>query len=133
MPSIHTEIQIEACAEKVWAAVRNVGAVHQHLVPGLVTDVRLEGDARLVTFANGKIVRELIVDINDQTRRLAYAAVGGTAQHHNSSMQVFAGNENNCRLVWITDFMPSEASATIGALIEKGAAIIKRTLEQDNG
>ena len=49
MASIHKEISIEASAEKVWAVVRDVGAVHRRFVPGLVTDVRLETGARVVT------------------------------------------------------------------------------------
>ena len=90
MASIHKEILIEARPEIVWAAVRDVGAVHQRLAPGFVVDARLEGDSRVVTFGNGAVVRELIVDIDDEARRLAYAAVGVATTHHNASMQVFA-------------------------------------------
>jgi len=130
MASIRKEIVIENSSENVWAAVRDVGAVHRRLVPGLVKDSRLEGDSRIVTFANGKIVRELIVDIDDSARRIAYAAVGGTATHHHASMQVFAEGEKRSRLVWITDVLPNDAAGLIGALVEQGSAIIKRTLEQ---
>lgn len=129
MASIRKEIHIAASPEKVWAAVRDVGAVHQRLVPGLVTDVRLEEGARLVTFANGRTVRELIVDIDDTTRRLAYAAVGGFSKHHHASMQVFAEGEEGSRLVWITDVLPNDVAGTINPLIEQGAGIMQRTLE----
>lgn len=129
MASIRKEILIHAKPENVWTAIRDVGAVHQRLVPGLVTDVRLEGNARIVTFANGKIVRELIVDVDDTSRRLVYAAVGGLSTHHNASMQVFDEGESS-RLVWITDVLPNEVADPIGALIEKGAGIIKQTLEK---
>ena len=37
MASIRKEILIEASTEHVWAAVRDVGALHQRLVPGLPT------------------------------------------------------------------------------------------------
>lgn len=131
MASIHKEILIEARPENVWAAVRDVGAVHQRLAPGFVVDVRLEGDARVVTFANGAVVRELIVDIDDVARRLVYAAVGGRAAHHNASMQVFAEGEEHSRLVWITDVLPNEVAGPIRALIEQGAGVIKQTLEHD--
>lgn len=128
MASIRKEIVIGATAEKVWAAVRDVGAVHRRLVPGMVADVRLDGNARIVTFANGKSVRELIVDIDDASRRVAYAAVGGLATHHNASMQVFAEGARS-RLVWITDVLPNEIAGSVRALIEQGAGIMKRTLE----
>lgn len=129
MASICKEILIDAHPEDVWAAVRDVGAVHQRLAPGFVIDVRLEGDARIVTFANGAVVRELIVDIDDVRRRFVYAAVGGRAKHHNASMQVFAEGEDRSRLVWITDLLPNEVAGPIGALVEQGASVIKQTLE----
>ena len=133
MASIYKEIQIEAPPADVWAAVREVGAVHERLVPGLVVDARLEGGARVVTFANGMVVRELIVDLDDGLRRFSYAAIGGRATHHNASMQVFAEGEGRTRLVWITDILPDEAAAPVGALVEQGAAVMKRTLEGREG
>ncbi len=89
MASIHKEILIQARPQDVWAAIRDVGAVHQRLAPGFVIDARLDGDARIVTFADGAVVRELLVDIDDEARRVAYAAIGGRTTHHNASMQVF--------------------------------------------
>lgn len=130
MASIHKEILIEASPETVWAAIRDVGAVHKRLVPGLVTDVRMDGDARMITFANGRTVRELIVDVNDGKRRLAYAAVGGLPKHHHASMQVFAEGEHRSRLVWITDVVPDDVAQLVGTFVEKGSAIIKQTLEK---
>ncbi len=76
MACIRREILVEARAENVWAAVRDVGAVHERLAPGFVVDTRLEGDARVVTFANGLVARELIVDVDDDARRLSWAVVG---------------------------------------------------------
>ncbi|TMG96892.1 MAG: SRPBCC family protein, partial [Betaproteobacteria bacterium] len=38
MASIHKEIVIDAPARDVWDAVRDVGAVHRRLVPGVLTD-----------------------------------------------------------------------------------------------
>ena len=129
MASIQKTIVVEASPEQVWAAVRDVGAVHRRLVPGLVVDVVMDGDARMVTFANGKTVRELIIDIDDSTCRFAYSAVGGLASHHNSSIQVFVEEDRFTRLVWTTDVMPHEVADPIKALVEQGAAIMKQTLE----
>ena len=131
MPSITKEILIDAAPEHVWAAVRDVGAVHQRLVPGLVTNAVLEDGARTVTFANGLTVRERIVTIDDATRRLVYSATGGRATHHNSSLQVFGEADGKSRLVWITDLLPEDATGPIGALVEQGARVMKETLERD--
>jgi carbon monoxide dehydrogenase subunit G len=129
MATIHREILIDAPADAVWEAVRDVGEVHRRLVPGVLLDARLDGDARVVTFANGLVARELIVTVDDDARRFAYASVGGRARHHNASMQVFAHGDGT-RLVWITDVLPDELAEPIGALVEQGAAVMKRTLER---
>lgn len=130
MASIRKEIAIAARAEDVWAVVRDVGAVHRRLTPGFVVDTRLDGDARIVTFANGLVARELLVDIDDKAHRVAYAVVGGRMTHHNASMQVFAEGDARCRLVWITDLLPHDMAGPIGAMIEQGSAVMKETLER---
>ncbi|RJG08801.1 SRPBCC family protein [Pseudomonas cavernicola] len=131
MASIRKEILIEDSPEHVWAAVRDVGAIHVRLVPGFVVDCRLEGDSRIVTFANGMVVRELIVDINDDARRLVWAAVGGRFTHHNASLQVFAEGASHSRLVWIADLLPNDMAGAIEAMIQQGTIAMKHTLERN--
>lgn len=129
MASIRKEISIAARPDDVWAAVRDIGAIHLRLARGFVVDTRLEGDARIVTFANGLTARELIVDIDDEAHRLVWAAVGGRMTHHNASFQVFAEGEGRSRAVWIADLLPHDQAGPIGAMIEEGCEAIKRTLE----
>jgi hypothetical protein len=130
MASIRKEIPLNVPAEKVWDVLRDVGAVHRRLAPEFVLDTRLEGDSRIVTFANGLVARELIVDIDDNARRVAYSVVGGQPTHHNASMQVFADGESRCRLEWITDLLPNEIAPAIGGMVEQGSAVMKRTLDR---
>jgi len=130
MASIQQEILVDASPEHVWAAVRDVGEIHVRLVPGFVTDCRLDGDARVVTFANGLVLRELIVDVNDDDRRLVWAAVGGQFTHHNASVQVFAEGADRSRLVWIADLLPHDIKATVSGLIEQALTVMKQTLER---
>jgi carbon monoxide dehydrogenase subunit G len=129
MASIRKEIAIEARADKVWEAVRDVGALHKRLVPGFVVDTQLEPGARTVTFGNGMVVRELIVDLDDATRRLAWSARGGRLTHHNASVQVFADGAGRSRLVWIADLLPDAVAGDIRAMIDQAAAVMKPTLE----
>jgi Polyketide cyclase / dehydrase and lipid transport len=131
MASIHKELTIDARSEDVWAAVRDVGAIHTRLAPGFVVDTRLEdGGARVVTFGNGSIVRELIVDLDDRNRRLCWAAVGAPFEHYNASMQIFREGEQRCRAVWIADLLPNELEKTVSSMIDQGLACIKQTLER---
>ena len=130
MASIRKEILIDAPVEHVWDAVRDVGAVHKRLGPGFLTNTVMEGHARVVTFANGLVARELIVDVDDEARRFVWAVVGSARlTHHNASMQVFADGQGGSRLVWIADLLPDEAARDIGSLIDQAAAVIKPTLE----
>jgi carbon monoxide dehydrogenase subunit G len=129
MASIRQEIQVAAGAAKIWDAVRDVGQIHHRLVPGFVTDCRLEGDTRVVTFGNGMVVRELIVDCDDAARRLAWSASGGRLTHHNASLQVIEEDATHSRLVWIADLMPHEMAQPIAGMIAAGMQAMKKTLE----
>jgi carbon monoxide dehydrogenase subunit G len=130
MASIRKEIVIEADPQDVWDAVRDVGAVHRRMAPGFITDTKMDGDARIVTFASGLVLRELIVDIDEKARRFVWAAVGGQVNHHNGSMQVFAQGEGRSRLVWIADILPNEIAGPAGAMMEQSIALTKQTLER---
>ena len=130
MASIYREIFIETGADDIWAAVRDVGAVHERLAPGFVVDTRLEDGARVVTFGNGQVARELIVDVDDKARRLAWAVVGTALTHHNASLQVFPDGERRSRVVWIADLLPNELASHIAGMIEQGMAVMKKTLER---
>ncbi|KGQ19774.1 Polyketide cyclase / dehydrase and lipid transport [Lysobacter dokdonensis DS-58] len=129
MASIQKYVLIVASPDDVWAAVRDVGNVHERLVPGLLTDCKLDGDTRIVTFANGMIVREPIIAIDDNEHRLAWAAVGGQFKHYNASLQVFDEGAGLTRLVWIADLLPNELATMVDDLMEQGLAIMKDTLE----
>ena len=128
MASIHKELEINAPAEDVWDAVRDIGAVHTRLARQFVIDTQLDGDSRLVTFANGEDVRERIVTMDDHARRLVYAVVDWRTTHHNASFQVVPG-DTGCRLVWITDLLPDSLAALVNGFVEQGCVAIRQTLE----
>ena len=130
MASIHREIRLDARAEDVWDAVRDVGNIHKRLCPGFLADCRMEGpDARIVTFGNGMAAKELIIDLDDARRRVSWSAVGGRLTHHNASMQIFADGEG-CRAVWIADLLPNDLAIPIAGMIVQGMAAMKQTLER---
>ena len=129
MSSIRKEILINASSQTVWDALRDVGALHTRLVPGFVTDTRLEPGVRVVTFGNGRVVRELIVDLDERDRRLAWAVVDKPFQHYNASAQVFDEGQTRCRFVWIADLLPDELANDVAAMMDQGLSVIKRTME----
>lgn len=131
MATIQKEIVIESGLDRVWDALRDFNAVHQRLAPGFVTDCRAEEGARVVSFANGMVARELFVGLDEKTHRLSYAAVGGKLTHHNASAQLFAEGADRTRFVWTADVLPHELADFIGAMMAQGATAMKRTLEED--
>ena len=128
MASIHKDIPIAAPAHEVWDALRDFGALHTRLVPGFVLDTRLDGEARIVTFANGTVARELLVDCDEDRRRLVYAVVSERMTQHSASVQVFADGEAASRLVWIVDVLPHEIAPYISAQMDLGAQAMQRAL-----
>jgi hypothetical protein len=133
MASIRNEFWIDAAPDFVWDAVRDIGALHTRLVPGFVVDTVVEdnGASRLVTFGNGTVARELIVDLSDAARRLAWAIVGGPRLiFYSASFQVFPENNKRSRCVWSADLLPNEMEAPVKAMILDSCATMKRTLEK---
>ena len=127
MATVVKRILVRASAEAAWDAVRDIGALHTRLVPGFVTDTRLEPGVRIVTFANGVVVREPIVTLDEAARRVVWTAEGGRTRHYNASAQVFSEGEG-ALIVWTADFLPDEAAGAIDAAMTAGAAAMQAAL-----
>jgi hypothetical protein len=100
MATIRSEIKTRAPASEVWSAIRDIGALHTRLVPGFVTDTKLEPGGRTVTFVNGTVLREPIVTLDDEARRLVWTHEGGRAAHYNGALQVAELTEGTTSVVW---------------------------------
>jgi carbon monoxide dehydrogenase subunit G len=129
MATIRKEIRTRACPDAAWDAMRDIGALHERLVVGFVVDTELDGNARIVKFANGMEAREVIVGIDEQARRLAYSVVGGSFTHHNASAEIVADGDGS-RVIWTADLLPDEIAGNIEAMMEQGAQAMKRTLDR---
>lgn len=126
MACIHNDISLDASARDVWDAVRDFGALHERLAPGFVTACTLDGDARVVTFANGSVAREVLVDCDDARQRLVYAISNERLKHYSASVQVIAAGETRCRLVWIIDMLPNELAPYIQGQTKEAVAALHR-------
>jgi carbon monoxide dehydrogenase subunit G len=128
MTAIHKEISLAASPAAIWDVVRDIGAVHTRFAPGFVLDTTMDGADRIVTFANGFVAREVIVDVDEARRRLAYSVRSERLTHHNASFEVLPEGAGS-RLVWIADVLPPEAAVTVGAMMEDGIQAAKRALD----
>jgi Polyketide cyclase / dehydrase and lipid transport len=131
MASIHKDIPLDARPEDVWAAVRDYGAVHQRVAPGFVTDCTLDGDSRIVTFANGNVAQELLVTMDDARMRLVYAVVSERVKQHSASVQIFADGEGRSRMVWIADVLPNEIAPYIDGQMDLGSMAMQKTFKRN--
>jgi len=127
MASIRKEFDLTAAPDAVWAVFQDVGAVHTRLARGFVTDCRIDGKDRIVTFVNGLVAREVIVDIDDRARRLVYSAKSERLQHHNASFTVSA-HGGGSRVVWVADLLPDEMGPAIETMMELGVTAMRKTL-----
>jgi carbon monoxide dehydrogenase subunit G len=128
MVSITKSVEIDAPAGAVWDAVSDFGAVHRRFAPGFVTNVELIPGARMVTFGNGLVVKELFLGRDDTRRRLAYS-VAERFQHHSASFQVDDLGGGRSRLTWTADVLPDDvAASTVSPMMEQGLQIARGVL-----
>ena len=125
MASIIRQFTLTAPATEVWDAIADFGALHTRLVSGFVTDTTVDGDVRTVTFANGMVVRERLVGMDPERRRLAYTNELDGVEHHAASVTVedVAGGS---RATWITDVLPDAFEVPIAEMMDAGAAAMQR-------
>ena len=129
MATIRKEITTTAKPDQVWAAIQDIGALHTRLVPGFVVNTKLEPGARIVTFANGITVRERIVTIDDQAKRLVWSVVSERFTHHNGSLQVFVNADGETNVVWIADLLPDEAAGMSSQIMDHAMSAMKTALD----
>ncbi|HEY8332354.1 MAG TPA: SRPBCC family protein [Tardiphaga sp.] len=130
MASIHKDILIDAPADAVWAAIADFGALHTRLVPGFVTDTQRDGDARIVTFGNGAVAREILVDCDPARMRLAYAIVSERLTHHSASVQVVADDAARSRVIWTADLLPHDIAPYMDAQMDLGALAMQANFRE---
>jgi carbon monoxide dehydrogenase subunit G len=129
MTTIRKEIRIDAPVDRVWDALRDVGALHTKLVPGFVKDTRMEGNTRVVTFGNDMVAREDIVSIDPAQHRVAWAVVGQQFRHYNGAAWVESDPKGGSRFYWTADLLPDEFAPQVDEMMTAGIEVVKRTLE----
>ena len=128
MATIIKTITIDAPAEAVWDAVADFGAVHRRFAPGFVTNVELIEGARLVTFGDGVVVKELFLGRDEAAKRLAYSVQNEQFAHHSASFQVSDAGGGKSRLTWTADVLPDAMGPFLAERMDAGLAVAKETL-----
>ena len=126
MASIVREFTVATPAADVWAAVADVGAVNQLI--DYLGEVTVDGDVRSCRLGDAGTLEELIVSVDHDVRRLAYAIQSSPFGfgHHHASMQVTAVDRGTSRLTWITDIAPDPLVEVVTEPIDAAVASIQR-------
>lgn len=134
MALLRTEISIAAPPADVWDVIRDFAAGPLRMAPGFVVGCEADGDVRAVTFADGTVVHERFLALDDDERRIGYAVVGGSVrpEHDIAEMRVVPEG-GGCRFVWTHDVRPDDLGPGFQASMDRGAAVIRRTLEGSSG
>ena len=129
MASITKQIGVSD-ADAAWAPIRDFGGAVRAF-PGMLKQCTVEGDVRTVTFANGNVVQERLVGVDEERRRVAYGVVGGRFTHHNASLSVAFMPGGGGVVIWTTDMLPDEAAAIVEPLMEAGLKALAKAVQSD--
>ncbi len=131
MATVRKEFTVAAPAARVWEALADFDHVYPRLAPGFLTDCRPDGEgARVVSFANGLVAREVLVSCDHASRRLVYSAAGERLSHHNGAARVFDLGDGTSRFVWTADFLPDSFAGVVDEMMTAGAQAMKAKLEE---
>ena len=129
MALLRTEISIAATLADVWDVIGDFEAGPLRMAPGFVVGCEADAGTRVVTFADGSVVHERLVAVDEGERRITYSVVGGSVRPERdvAQMQVVP-EDGGCRFVWTRDLRPDELGPGFQAAMDRGAEVIGRTL-----
>lgn len=117
MATIHLETTLGVSPDELWASVRDVGAISNML--NVISESSLDGDTRTCTMADGGVLTERILSIDEDRQRVAYSITGGPLpiEVHASSMQVSDAGGGKSTFRWITDVKPDGVADALGPML----------------
>lgn len=106
MATIHLETELAVAPDQLWSTLRNVGAVSELL--NIVAESSIVGDKRSCTMADGAVLAETVLAVDDDHRRVAYTITDSPfpIEAHAASMQIFDAGNGRSTFRWITDIKP---------------------------
>ncbi|MFI6210541.1 SRPBCC family protein [Nocardia brasiliensis] len=131
MASVRKELVVDADPAQIWDIIRDFADGPTRMAPGFAVRSALEEPGyRVVDFADGSVLRERLVVIEEDERRFVYSIVGGsvTPEHNNACMQVFPHGAGQTRFVWTHDVLPDALAEPFAAAMDNGLAVFGRSV-----
>ncbi len=117
MATIYLETELAVGPDKLWASLRNVGAVSELL--NIVAESSVTGDQRSCTMADGAVLTETILGVDEDNRRVAYTITDSPfpIEVHAASMQVLDAGKGRSTFRWITDVKPDALAEGLSPML----------------
>ncbi len=118
MATLYKEVSLAVAPDALWEKVSKVGEVDKLL--NVIAKSELDGDVRVCTMADGGVLRERIVGIDDAKRRVAYTISDAPfpLEFHAASMQVIDEGDGRLTFRWVTDLKPDALAAQLEPLFD---------------
>jgi len=130
MATVQKVIDVKASVEDVWDKIANVGSISD--LVGFITESQLDGDVRVCKMADGGVLEEKIISIDNTLRRVSYCITKSPLDldFHSASMQVVPNGEG-ASMIWITDLKPDSMAEQFDPIFEEAVPGIRAALEGD--
>lgn len=127
MATITKTLEIPAPIEAVWTRVADLEGVSRLF--SMLADAKVEGETRTCSTVDGNQLKERILSVDPEQKRLAYAVTESPFgfEFHAASWQL-EKNGKGTRLVWHTDVKPDAAAGPLGDVIDGEVPNIVRGL-----
>lgn len=127
MATIRKTVEVAETPEKVWEKLSKVGEISKLI--GFVSDSVLTGDTRVCSLAQGGTLKEKIVTVDADARRVVYAITESplNMEFHAASMEVGASGKG-ATMTWTVDLLPAEAAAQMEPMLDAAMEDMKSTL-----
>jgi Polyketide cyclase / dehydrase and lipid transport len=131
VPTIYRETRINAPVDDVWSALGDVGAIDRLI--DFLGEVTLDGENRSCELRDGGFMKELIVAVDSELRRVAYSFAESPFDfsHHHASMQALPDGDGT-KFVWWTDFQPADNAAGLTEAIDAAVVSIERAFARQD-
>lgn len=124
MTTIYKEVNIDAPLNKIWESISDTANIAD-LVGFLATSNQTD-DTRVCTLEGGGELKEKIVSVDDDLKRVAYTITESplNMEYHSASMQL-EETEDGTKLVWTVDLLPEAAKQQMGPMLEQACIDVK--------
>lgn len=140
MAKVHVRDSFDAPADEVWALFRDFGGVGKW-AGAMVKSCTVEGEGvgavRTLALAQGKPLRERLVQFDDADRSFSYAIVGASdlpVDYYVGSVKIRSEGASRSTIDWIGTFEPrgapeADAQRIVEGIYRGGIAAIKAAVK----